>query len=227
MHSPFPEQALGLQILLDQAPRILCTDTDERWRNDYFDHLALGFAKRLRELPAGQSLEKKERWAQVGYSFDHWTSIIILVIAPFAHAEDMECQRVQTSLTCYLRDETERYCGAVDPHFSANPGLAESQDVGAFSRIAKTGGPEEGEHAGVQDHVFWFCWILDAHVPIIRVFGRYPYRNAAVGRVCTEEEERFLEETDRFGEMKDERAKKRIREDVEKGIWTPLGEGKE
>jgi hypothetical protein len=65
--------------------------------------------------------------------------------------------------------------------------------------------------------------ILDAHWPIIKRFGRYPYRNAIFGRVSTEEEGKWLDDTGHFGEASPEVAE-RIRKDVEKGQWTPLGQ---
>jgi hypothetical protein len=36
----FPEQALGLQLLLDQGPRALLDGMDERYICDYFQHVS-------------------------------------------------------------------------------------------------------------------------------------------------------------------------------------------
>jgi uncharacterized protein (DUF924 family) len=216
----FPEQAVGMLVLLDQATRRLCIGVDERWRNAYFDELALGFAKQLHELPAKQSIEPKERWIdELGYTFEHWCIIRILLAAPFAHAEDMAMQRIQTAMTVFWRNETEKHYNTKDPHYAKDSGLADSEDVLAFSKIAHTGGPGSGK---MVDLAFWFCWIMDAHPPIIRVFGHYPYRNAAIGRSTTEKEKKFLEDTKHYGEVDQESAKK-IKEDIEAGRWTPLG----
>jgi hypothetical protein len=65
--------------------------------------------------------------------------------------------------------------------------------------------------------------IFDAHPPIVKTFGRYPYRNGAIGRESTPRELEWLEKTDHFAEVEPEVAM-RIREDVLAGRWTPLGE---
>lgn len=66
---------------------------------------------------------------------------------------------------------------------------------------------------------------MEAHTPIVRVFGGYPYRNGAVGRVSSAEEEAWLEATGGgFGVGVDGEAEERIRRDVRAGRWTPLGE---
>jgi hypothetical protein len=65
--------------------------------------------------------------------------------------------------------------------------------------------------------------IFDAPPPIIEAFGRYPYRNGAVGRESTPTELEWIEKTGHFGEVEPEVAK-RIREDVLARRWTPLGE---
>lgn len=56
-------------------------------------------------------------------------------------------------------------------------------------------------------------------------FGRYPYRCSQLGIEETEEEKKWLEETEYFGAVRDQVVKDKIREDVEKGVWTPLGAG--
>ena len=38
------------------------------------------------------------------------------------------------------------------------------------------------------------------HLDIIKKFGRFPHRNAALGRVSTPEEEAFLKDGPRFGQ---------------------------
>ncbi|KAF2473548.1 uncharacterized protein BDR25DRAFT_301799 [Lindgomyces ingoldianus] len=217
----FPEQALGIMLLLDQAPRLVCEGLDERWRNDYFDHLALKFARQLHMLPRDQGIETKDRWiTRSGYTFEHWTALRIFIAAPFAHAENMECQDIQSSMARELRRETADHYNATDQYHAKDPHLRDSRDTLAFARIAGTGGADSDE---VKDHVFWYCWIMDAHPPIIRVFGRYPYRNAAVGRESTEEEKKFLEKTQHFGELSDKEAANKIMKDVKEGQWTPLG----
>ena len=90
-------------------------------------------------------------------------------------------------------------------------------DVTYFSRRAVEGPPRDTLSA----HVFWYLDIMDAHLPIIQTFGRYPYRNKAIGRPSTAQEEQSLIITQRFGEV-DDAAGARIMKDVNKGVWTPL-----
>lgn len=162
---------------------------DERWRNDCFDRLTLRFAKQLHGLGSGQNNGSLQRWVtNGGCIFDHWTAIRIFLVAPFAHAEDMKCQDVQSSMTDELHLETESYYNAVDPYYAKNRKLWGSRDTPAFAKIAKS----EGEQSGVQAQVFWYCWIMDPHPPIFRIFGRHRYRNAAVARSSTEDENLFL-----------------------------------
>jgi hypothetical protein len=69
----FPEQALGLQLLLDQGPRFLLNGIDQRYTNAYSDAISLKFAKQLHALPEALRPDSKTRWVeQVGASFDHW-----------------------------------------------------------------------------------------------------------------------------------------------------------
>ncbi|ORY03564.1 hypothetical protein BCR34DRAFT_573435 [Clohesyomyces aquaticus] len=223
----FPECALGLLILLDQAPRIICNGMDERWRSAYFDPLALRFAYQLHALPESENLERQSRWLDpaLNFAFPHYILARLLLRAPFAHAENMDAQNMVTQLNIEFRKEVETYYGVPDLYY--DPELAGGNDTLAFSKIARAGFPKkkEGEEYDWKTHAFWYCWIIDAHPPIIRTFGHYPYRNRALGRETSEEEERWLVETERFGESVEESDAARIREDIEKGVWTGLGEG--
>jgi len=107
----------------------------------------------------------------------------------------------------------------IDPYRATKEALEE--DVYALSREYKNF-PQHPD-AKLEKLVFWFLMVFDAHPPIIKTFGRYPYRNRATGRESTPREVEWLEKTDHFGEVEPEAAK-RIREDVLAGRWTPLGE---
>lgn len=215
----FPEEALAMMLLLDQAPRMICHGADERWRNDYFDHLAIRFAKQLCALPPSHAVNSKERWiTHKGYSFEYWAAVLIFLASPFAHAENIECQVIQSTMVEVLRRETESHYGTTDQLHARDPDMRDSEDTLSFARIARTWATRSGE---VADHIFCYCWIMDAHPPIIRVFGRYPYRNAAVGRISTEDEKVFLDQTQHYGEI-DEASATSVMDDVQSGVWTPL-----
>lgn len=66
----FPEQAFGLLLLLDQAPRSLLGGVDERWQVSYFDPLTLKLVKHFETLPYGLRPDSKARWIdEKGYDF--------------------------------------------------------------------------------------------------------------------------------------------------------------
>jgi len=220
----FPTQALALVILLDQAPRHLCNGFNERWRNGYFDPLALGLSNELRALPSSSRIDNFACWEKQGFSFAHWCIISVSLSAPFAHSEDLaNHESILVPEVKERRSETERYYNTTDMFHAKEleRGLTVdvSSDTLAFSRFVREGVPQTGE---IKDCVFWFCRVKEAHVPIIRTFGRYPYRNRALGRVSTEAETEFLEKTKDFGVGVDEDAARRIQKDVVNGVWSPL-----
>ncbi|KAJ7034672.1 hypothetical protein C8F04DRAFT_1259631 [Mycena alexandri] len=201
----FSQQALGLVLLLDQGPRYLLKEHDARWTSDYFDHIAYAFVSRLLDLPAEFRPDTAQRWTDAGYSTDSWAAIRFWFIAPFAHAEIWASQERAVALT----DEHARREFTRDEN---------SRDPLAFYRVLSAGPPEGSPKLTMPEWIYWFA---DVHSPIIRKFGRYPYRNGAFGRVTTGEEEQFLKDTDCFGCIDPESAAK-IREDVLAGRWSPL-----
>ncbi|KAF2757226.1 hypothetical protein EJ05DRAFT_59283 [Pseudovirgaria hyperparasitica] len=222
--SSFPETATGLIILLDQAPRYLCTGPNERWRNAFFDPLALTLRLHLAALPPTHRLDTPQRWLDQGYSFEHWVIIATFLAAPYAHSEDRAVHHTYMQpAVADLRARVEARFGVEDALFQAQVArgdlLRESGDVYAFARIAKGGWPAAG---GLAERAFHFCWLLDAHEPIVERFGRYPYRNRALGRGDAEGEREFLVETGGFGTSVTEEDAVVIKEDVERGVWRAL-----
>ncbi|KAF2702807.1 hypothetical protein K504DRAFT_463991 [Pleomassaria siparia CBS 279.74] len=220
----FPVQAIGLLILLDQAPRYICNGVNERWRNGFFDVLALRLSLQLRHLPSELGLTAFKRWGELGYSWGHWSAINVLLSAPFAHSENLSYH--EDILLPWVRGQrrlTEEHFNTTDERHAKEVAegmtIDASSDTLAFSAFVRAGLPDTDE---ISDLVFWFCYVKEAHVPVIRTFGRYPYRNRALGRDSTEAEKEFLVQSDNFGMSVDEEAAKKIREDVEKGIWSPL-----
>jgi uncharacterized protein (DUF924 family) len=219
----FLPQAVGMLVLLDQAPRHICTNQHERWRNAFFDELALGFALALRKLPDAMCIHEFARWQATGWSLAHFLAASPLLTAPFAHSEDLA---VHTALLLPEvqghRRLAETQYGVVDAqHAAEDPTLAASANTLEFARLIRAWIPRG---AGTPQTLFWWCRVIEAHTPVIRVFGRYPYRNRAMGRVSTPAELVFLKETGDFGVSVDEGAAARIRADVEAGVWTALGE---
>jgi hypothetical protein len=74
-------------------------------------------------------------------------------------------------------------------------------------------------------YAYWMCKLMDIHKPVVDKFGRYPYRNAYFGRQNTLEEEAWAVKRARFS-MASEELKSRLKQDIDAGIWTPLGAGR-
>lgn len=219
----FPQQCFGLQLLLDQASRILFPGVDARWQSGYFGPLGRQLAGQWYALPEEQRPYKRERWQDMGVmSFSYWVATQVMWAAPFLHAEDLESQQIGLDLSEELRRAVEDRSGQKDPCRETRE-VALKDDLFFLREVAKGPPVDEAQLSiSITNWTFWWCMILDSHWPIIKRFGRYPYRNAILGRVSTDEEKRWLDDTGHFGEASPEVAEK-IREDVEKGQWTPLG----
>ena len=218
----FPEQALGLQLLVDQGPRSFCKGVDKRWEANYFDVISQRLAKSFFALPDNLRPWNKERWlGQLGASFDYWMLPSVWFLAPWEHSEHVEDQELAEKWTEHLRIEVEKQSGEKDPNRAKREELF--KDTHALLRMFQEGGPSLQGRVTTARYLFWLFTVLNVHKPIIDKFGRYPYRNAGAGRVSTEEEKVWIEETGRFGVVEPDVAEK-IMEDVKAGRWTPLGE---
>lgn len=69
------------------------------------------------------------------------------------------------------------------------------------------------------DFMFWLHRVFDAHVPIVRKFGRVPDYNLMLGRETTAEEEQWLKEKGWSSSLPEEEARK-IRQGIESGVWS-------
>ncbi|OAR01457.1 hypothetical protein LLEC1_07430 [Akanthomyces lecanii] len=210
----FPKQCLGLQLLLDQASRELFGGIDDRWQSGLFGPLARRLVGQWLALPAKQRPE----------TFDYWLVTRLLWIAPISHDEDLESQRIALDLAEETRSMVEERFGVKDPYRATREELL--KDDLAFLREMSRGGPPKAADGSIDraTWIFWWCMILDAHWPIIERFGRYPYRNAILGRQSTEQEKRWLDDTSHIAEAPPDVAEA-VRSDIAKGIWTPLGQG--
>ncbi|KAK6828117.1 hypothetical protein PG987_011458 [Apiospora arundinis] len=220
----FLEQALGLQLVLDQAPReLLSGPLDDRWVHGYFGELAVALAHQLRAIPKEQSPHSWARWRDSGVSLDYFVWVRMFFAAPIVHHEALAREAV--AMTEELRALVESECGGStrDPYRDLPD---ESRwDLYGFPRMLETRRlPPRGEDgkSGVAEGCFWICAILDVHYPILEKYGRYPYRNSVLGRVSTPDEEAWLQKAMFFKPLAPE-VVKRIREDVDAGRWSPIG----
>ena len=218
----FPAKALGLLLLLDQAPRALLTGLNQRWIYSYFDALAIKLTRQLYALPHAQRPDSIDRLMTQGWGFDYSIIARIWFVTPLVHSESLEDQNLQTAVSEEIRTLVENHVGRTDPYRSTVD--KDSKDIYAFPRIALN--PPTEDDTQIDDFIFWMLRLLRVHTPVVRTFGHYPYRNNSVGRISTKEEIQYAEDTDYFSMLTDDKAVKRIREDVEAGIWTPLQDEK-
>ena len=215
----FASKAVGLVALLDQGPRTLLSGANERYTYGYFDQLASTLARQLYALPTAQRPYSVTKLMEQGWSFDYAVVALIWLTAPLVHSESLEDHERQIAISEEMRKAIEEHTGKSDPHRATVD--EDSKDIYGFARILLKETPE-WEKTTIDEFVFWLLRLFRVHTPIIEKFEHYPYRNPSLGRVTTEEETKYLEETDYFAMMRDEVATKKIREDVEAGRWSPL-----
>lgn len=219
----FPEQCLGMQLLLDQGPRMLCRGVDARWRGNYFDVVSRRFAMWRVSLPPALRPDALARWKEeVGTSFEYWTLVRLWFGAPFVHSERLEDQELALAFTDETRRAVEEVTGLKDPWRERRGEVL--SDLTGFPRVVRAGPPQDREVSFAEWSWWWFM-LMDIHKPIIDEFGRYPYANGARGREDTAEELDWLAKVDHFAQESSEVARQ-IKKDIELGVWQPLGEGK-
>lgn len=216
----FPKQALGMQLLLDQAPRRLCKGLDRRWVKGLFDKLSLAFAQTLDSLAEYESPYPWDRWKRSS-TFGYWVLARTWFITPFVHAEEISAQERGVEFTEETRKFVEDATGTEDPCRARREEIL--SDIYAFPRVVRKG-PPRGV-TSVEGYAYWMCMVMDVHFPIVKRFGRYPYANLWSGRGDTEEEAEWFVRTGWFGKVEGEVAE-RVRADVERAVWTPLGSGR-
>ncbi|CAJ2514175.1 Uu.00g022940.m01.CDS01 [Anthostomella pinea] len=214
----FPEQAFGLMLFLDQAPRLLLQGVDTRWTYAYFGEIALKFALQLEALPADLRPSAWARWKDFA-SMGYFVWVRLHFGAPIIHHEKMGEEAA--AFTEETRSLIERHYGVHDPYRDQPE---KRWDLYGFPNMLEAGGPKGP--CSVADGCFWLMCLMDVHKPPLDKYGRYPYQNWRLGRVNTPEEDEWMDNAGMFRAPSDEVTKK-IREDVEKGIWTPIGSGKE
>ncbi len=218
--SSFPEQCLGLQLLLDFCPRILFSGVDSRWTYAYFDIVSQRLARMWRALPVSQQPGSWVRW-QKDTGLDYWVAVRFWLGTPFAHSEAILDQEIALAFTEETRSAIEKASGQVDPHRIEREDIL--SDIYGFPRLYRAG-PPGGKGVTRESWTFWMGMLMDIHKPIVDLYGRYPYLDAIQGRESPVEEKKWIEEIGHFEEAPEDIARL-IREDVKLGQWRPLGEG--
>ncbi|KAI1084101.1 hypothetical protein F5B20DRAFT_526698 [Whalleya microplaca] len=213
--SDFPIQALGLQLVLDQAPRVLLQGVDTRWTYAYFGEIALRYALQLQSLPANLRPVSWARW-ESSVSLDYFVWVRIFFGAPIVHHEKMGA--TVAAFTEETRTLVEQQLSVRDP-YRAQP--EKRWDLNGFPKMLMARGP--ASPCGVAEGTFWLLCLMDVHKPPLDKYGRYPYQNWRLGRVGTPEEDTWMEKAGGIFGPPSEEVVRKIREDVENGIWTPIG----
>jgi uncharacterized protein (DUF924 family) len=214
----YPEQCLGLILLLDHCPRLLFAGIDERWTYSYFLPLSERLAQTWYALPAEQRPDSWERWRKSS-GLEYWIGVRFWFGTPFVHSERLDNQRTALEFTDGTRTVVERETGTRDLWRERRDEVL--ADLTGFPRVYRAG-PPQGDDVTAASWTYWMCMLMDIHYPVIERFGRYPYLNLIRGRKSTDEEIVWIEEVRHFGETTEDVAT-RVAEDVEAGRWTPLG----
>ncbi|CZR59354.1 uncharacterized protein PAC_09246 [Phialocephala subalpina] len=216
----FPRQALGLQLLLDQMTRSLLRGVDGRWRSAYFDVISLKYAHTLDTLSEEQKPWAWSRWKTFAM-LDFWVLARTWYICPFVHSDEASDSERALLFTEETRNVVEKETATIDPYRAERDFIL--SDIYGVPVMLKEGPP--GAEATVQMYAYWMCKLMDLHKPLVDKFGRYPYKNAYFGRQNTPEEEEWFKK--RAGNpMASEELRSRLKQDIDAGIWTPLGAGR-
>ncbi|PYH90871.1 DUF924-domain-containing protein [Aspergillus ellipticus CBS 707.79] len=167
---------LSLTILLDQLPRNCYRDADSAIVFTFFDPLAQAIAEEA--LSAGIPASSPEIRYRLALRF--WFYL------PSIHSEDLGVQDRAAGLYEGMFRDVNAIFG--DNHSSIGDGKEREYCETLRSRRVE-----------VEEFCALHRRVQKDHLDQIVRFGRYPHRNAALGRVSTPEEEGFLKEGRTFG----------------------------
>ncbi len=142
------------------------------------------------------------------------------LIVPLIHSEVLADHELGGLMNEEVRVEVERFSGKTDPYRAKRAELA--LDTHAFGRILRKGPPLENG-VMMDEWFFWMWTVLDVHKPIIESFWKYPHQDVAKGRISTDGEREWTVVFQGGFDSSNFVVAKRIREDVSKGRWIPLG----
>ncbi|RYO92210.1 hypothetical protein DL766_004865 [Monosporascus sp. MC13-8B] len=135
----FPAQCLGLQMLPDQGPRLLCKGIDGRWTNSYFDPISHKLARSRLPLPLEQRPDTWARW-RVLVSLDYWITLWFKFGAPFVHNYTRQGQVLAEQFTEETRATVEQVTGQADPNRRDRESIL--TDTYGFERMVAVGAPQ-------------------------------------------------------------------------------------
>ncbi|KAK3313982.1 hypothetical protein B0H66DRAFT_643444 [Apodospora peruviana] len=176
----YPEQSLGLQLLLDQYTRVLLQGIDRCWTVGCFDKLSRRLAATWLALPPDQRPDSWRRWQAAGAGLDYWLGTRLWFGGPWVHSESRSNQDIALAFTDETRRAIEATSGQVDPNRARREEIL--SDVVGLPREYRKGPPQGGDVTR-EMFAWWITMLMDIHKPIIDKFGRYPQ----VEELCKQE----------------------------------------
>ncbi|GFF43808.1 hypothetical protein IFM46972_07332 [Aspergillus udagawae] len=167
---------LALIILLDQLPRNIYRGESSRIVFEFFDPLARTIA--LKAAVAGYP-------SSSGCPFRYRQGQRIWFYMPFIHAEDLDLQELARVKYEEMAEDFTRLLDGDATGLSDDE--AECRRILVENRVR------------LEEQLKLHFRVQREHYEPIERFGRFPHRNAALGRETSEEERRFLEEGKMFG----------------------------
>ena len=219
----FLTQSLGLHLLLDQGSRLLLKGCNIRYVYGFFDILALKLASEFDALPDALKPWSLQRWLREGYTWQDALPRCVYYNTALCHAEDPMHHARGQQICERHRVDAERASGRPDPTRTNPDAHAIEAQVDALIQLvtADVIPPRYLSRESYEDFVYFDCQIVRVHKPVIDKFGRYPWRNAGLGRQSTAEELAFLDSIDGFAKVVADVARQ-ISEDVADGRWRLL-----
>lgn len=223
----FPEQCLGLIVILDQTRILTGGSYGARYTRCFFDPIAERLARQLVALPEDSRPDGKQAWLARGYTYEQWVIRAYSIWAPLVHSDKFmvnERQQVKDLLHS-LRTEVETHYQVADPFAPLE--AADDVDPDLFPRMITEGPPESivdsSQAITIWEFAFWYIRICNAHFALTDKFGRYPYACQWKGEDPTEEEKEYVKKTgNAFQQPGLEVIFEQIRKDVQEGTWQPL-----
>lgn len=151
----FPEQALGLHVLLDQCPRVLFRGAHGRWTS-WFDSVVRRLYGYFHALPAQQRPWARQRWADA--SFEYWFCVASEFNASMAHQESRSHQGDSAAFMGELRCAVEAYAGVRDPNGDDE---GKWTNVYAFPRVVM--GVDVDRHWSFHEAAFLIIEVHEVH----------------------------------------------------------------
>jgi hypothetical protein len=222
----FWHKAVGLILLLDQAPRHLCKGVHARYTYAYFSIPARNIVRHLLSLPRAQNPFILQPWTEAGVEINHAFLRIAMLLAPLDHSDVPADHELHLRLEGKIRGFHGSVMRLRDPYF---PHIAKDlKDIYLFPNLLKEGppqrrgtGPGRGVGGGVriEQFVYWILRYFTAHVAFMRWFGRRPTGNAALGRENNPGKGEWI---GLVGAEDDDAVREEVKRDVERGVWREL-----